>query len=68
MELLARFEPVPPAPDDCGAREWSELPQRMHYIVHLFCAYHLRPELSDEPFTAEQVATFGRGEVPEGTL
>src|SRR5690242_4362961 len=21
--LLARYEPVPPAPDDCGARDWS---------------------------------------------
>ena len=35
-ELLARFEPVAPAPDDCGARDWSDLHQRMHYIVHLF--------------------------------
>jgi hypothetical protein len=68
VELLARFEPIPPASDDCGAREWSELPQRMHYIVHLFCAFHLRGELSQEPFTAEQVATFGRGVVPEGEL
>ena len=24
-ELLARFEPVAPAPDDCGARDWSDL-------------------------------------------
>ena len=23
-ELLARFEPVAPAPDDCGARDWSD--------------------------------------------
>src|SRR6185312_567294 len=23
-ELLARFEPVPPAPDDCGALDWSD--------------------------------------------
>ena len=35
-ELLARFEPVAPATDDCGARDWSDLQQRMHYIVHLF--------------------------------
>ena len=34
-ELLARFEPVPPAIDDCGARDWSNLHQRMHYIAHL---------------------------------
>jgi hypothetical protein len=68
VELLGRFEPVPPAPDDCGAREWSDLPQRMHFIVHLFCAYHLRPELSEPPFTAEQVSAFARGVVPEGQL
>ena len=24
-ELLARYEPVAPEPDDCGARDWSEL-------------------------------------------
>ena len=24
---------------DCGARDWSDLPQRMHYILHLFRAY-----------------------------
>ena len=29
-ELLGRFEPVPPVPDDCGAREWSDFDQRMH--------------------------------------
>jgi hypothetical protein len=68
VELLARFEPAPPASDDCGAREWSELDQRMHYIAHLFRAFHLRRELSREPFTAEQVAAFGRGEIPDGTL
>ena len=58
IELLARFEPAPPAPDDCGARDWSDLDQRMHYIVHLFCAFHLREELSPPPFTPEQVASF----------
>jgi hypothetical protein len=35
VELLARYEPVPPALDDCGARDWSDLHQRMHYISHL---------------------------------
>ena len=23
-ELIARFEPVPPDTDDCGARDWSD--------------------------------------------
>jgi hypothetical protein len=66
--LLAQFEPVPPARDDCGARDWSDFQQRMHYIVHLFCAFHLREELSSSPFTPEQVASFGRGVVPDGEL
>jgi hypothetical protein len=66
--LLARFEPVPPALDDCGARDWSDIDQRMHYIVHLFCAFHLREELSRPPFTPEQVASFSGGVVPDGEL
>jgi hypothetical protein len=68
LELIGRFEPVPPGPDDCGARDWSVLDQRMHYIVHLFCAFHLREELSRPPFTPDQVARFSRGDVPGGEL
>jgi hypothetical protein len=68
IEFLARFEPLPPAPDRCGARDWSDLHQRMHYIVHLFRAFHLREELSGPPFTPEQVASFNRGIVPDGEL
>ena len=67
-ELLARFEPAPPAPDDCGARDWSNLHQRMHYIVHLFRAFHLSEQLFQPPFSAGQVATFSRGVIPEGEL
>jgi hypothetical protein len=67
-ELLARFEPAPPARDDCGARDWSDIHQRMHYLVHLFSAFHLREELSRPPFTPEQVASFSAGVVPDGEL
>ena len=67
-DLLARFEPVPPELDDCGARDWSDLHQRMHYIVHLFRAFQLNEQLADRPFTPEQVASFGRGVVPAGDL
>ncbi len=68
LELLARFEPLPPAPDDCGARDWSELNERMHYIAHLFRVFHLDEELARPPFTPDQVAAFSRGAVPEGDL
>ena len=67
-ELLAQYEPVAPAADDCGARDWSDLQQRMHYIVHLFRVFHLTEELSRPPFTPEQVASFSRGVVPDGEL
>jgi hypothetical protein len=68
IKLLARFEPVRPAPDDSGVQDWSDFDQRMHFIVHLFCAFHLRGELFDPPFTAQQVETLGRGLVPDGEL
>jgi hypothetical protein len=67
-ELLARFEPVLPAADDCGARDWSDLNQRMHYIVHMFCAFHFSEQLSRPPFSPEQVASFSQGIVPDGEV
>jgi hypothetical protein len=67
-ELLARFEPVAPAPDDCAARDWSELKQRMHYIAHLFRVFHSDAELARRPFTPAQIAAFSRGVVPTGDL
>jgi hypothetical protein len=67
-ELLARFEPAPPAPDDCGARDWSDLHQRMHYIIHLFRVFHLSEQLSESPFTEGQMASITRGVIPEGEL
>ena len=68
IELVAQFEPVPPKPDDCGAYDWSDLHQRMHYISHLFRAFHLDEALTSPPFTPEQVAGFERGVVPDGGL
>jgi hypothetical protein len=67
-ELLSRFEPVPPALDDCGARDWSNLHQRMHYIVHLFRVFHLSEQLSEPPFNPDQVASISRGVIPGGEL
>jgi hypothetical protein len=68
VELLARYEPVPPTFDDCGARDWSDLRQRMHYISHHFRAFHFDKALSDAPFTPAQVASIDRGVLPAGDL
>jgi hypothetical protein len=40
----------------------------MHYIVHLFRAFHLSQQLSQPPFNQDQVASIGRGVIPEGEL
>jgi hypothetical protein len=68
IALLSRYEPVPPAVDDCGATDWSVLEQRMHYIAHLFRAYHDDGALASPPFTPAQVARFRAGELPDGEL
>jgi hypothetical protein len=68
VALLSRYEPVPPAVDDCGAEDWSELDQRMHYIAHLFRAYHDDDSLAASPFTPAQVERFRAGELPDGEL
>ncbi len=67
-ELIAREAPVPPAVDDCGAQDWSELDQRMHYLVHLFRAYHEDATLASPPFTPAQVELLKAGIVPDGEL
>jgi hypothetical protein len=67
-ELIARYEPVPPALDDCGAEDWSVLTQRMHYIVHLFRAYSEDATLASPPFTPAQVERIRAGELPDGEL
>jgi len=68
IALVERFEPVPPEPDDCAANDWSDLHQRMHYISHLFRAFHLDEALANPPFTPEQVESFEAGVLPDGTL
>ena len=67
--LITRFEPAAaPGGDDCGARDWSVLEQRMHYILHLFRAWHEHPELARPPFTEAQVVSIAAGVVPDEDL
>ena len=68
IDLVGQFEPASPARDDCGAQDWSDFRQRMHYIVHLFRSFHAREDLVGPPFTPEQVRSFTAGVVPDGEL
>jgi hypothetical protein len=68
LEFLARCEPPAGQRDDCGADDWADLPQRMHYIAHLFRAFQDRRDLFDTPFTSKQVEAFYGGQIPDGRL
>jgi len=66
--LLGSLEPKLPTVDDAGARDWADFDQRMHYVAHLFRAFHLHEELRGPPFTVEQVKAFTAGTIPDGEL
>jgi hypothetical protein len=68
-ELRALLTTVEPAGCvDCGADDWADLAQRMHYIFHLFRAYHASAAVFDAPFTPEQTAAIRAGRLPDGRL
>ena len=54
---------TPHRPDD-----WSDLDQRMHYIVHLFRATQESADLYRAPFTPAQVGGILAGVIPGGDL
>jgi hypothetical protein len=66
--LLARIDPTPDSTRGSGAVDWSSLPDRLHYILDLFRCYHASIDLSDPPFTTEQIAALKAGRLPEGRL
>jgi len=66
--FLARVDPSPDSVRDTAVRDWSDLPDRMHYITDLFRCYAQRADLLDPPFTADQVADFTAGRLPSGRL
>jgi hypothetical protein len=68
VALIARYEPPAGTVDDCGAHDWSELHQRMHYISHLFRAFAATPALADAPFTQAQIELILAGSIPDGEL
>jgi hypothetical protein len=68
VDLCNRYEPLDGACVDCGARDWAELAQRMHYILHLFRAFLLDDRLMQPPFTPTQTDLLRLGEIPGGDL
>jgi hypothetical protein len=66
VKLLSGVEPADCA--DCGAADWADLLERMHYIFHLFRAYHENSAIFDRPFTDHQTQAIRAGRLPAGRL
>jgi hypothetical protein len=66
--FVKEYDPCAVGGTDCGAKDWCDLRQRMHYIVHLFRAYAETSSLFALPFSPEQLASVRAGIVPEGDL
>ncbi len=66
--LLEKIDPTPDSLIESGARDWADLPDRMHFIADLFRCYQERTELLEPPFSAEQVADMKSGRLPVGPL
>jgi hypothetical protein len=66
--MLAQIDPTPDSMRESGAVDWSDLPDRLHFIVDLFRSYHASADLFEPPFTADQIAALKAGRLPQGRL
>jgi hypothetical protein len=70
-EVLAFVGTIDPTPDSLvgsGAKDWADLPDRMHMILDLFRRQHDNAELFRPPFTPHQLGLIARGLTPDGRL
>ncbi|GAA0220609.1 hypothetical protein GCM10010492_18360 [Saccharothrix mutabilis subsp. mutabilis] len=68
LDLLTRVDPTPDSLRDTAAGDWSDLPDRMHYIADMFRCHAERATLQNPPFTDDQVAAMYDGRLPTGRL
>lgn len=66
--LLSQVDPTPDSLAGTGVADWGNLPDRLHFIVDLFRAYHEEPALFSPPFSPDQAASVAVGLVPAGRL
>jgi hypothetical protein len=66
--LLERLDPTADSTVGSGARDWADLPDRIHFIIDLFRCYQENRDLLEPPFTPEQTQALKAGKLPEGKL
>jgi hypothetical protein len=67
-QLLKRYDRSGDTLHRSRADDWSDLDDRMNYIVDLFRSYQQERALFDPPFTPDQMAEIDDGRIPEGEL
>lgn len=66
--LLERIDPTRDSLSDSGAVDWSNLTERLHFIVDLFRLYQQDADLFDPPFSPDQIVELKAGRLPAGSL
>ncbi len=68
LALLARVDPTPHDLAETGARDWSDLGERLHFIADLFRCHQDTPELLNAPYTPLQLREIAAHRMPPPPL
>jgi len=66
--LLEQIDPTKDNLADSGAVDWSDLPERLHFIVDLFRLYQQDSDLFEPPYSPDQITELKAGRLPAGAL
>ncbi len=64
-ELIAELDTTPHTTLGSGASDWTDLRDRMSYIVDLFRSRQREREMVEPPFTPAQTTAIRAGRVPD---
>lgn len=68
QDFLGTWDRSQGSPVGSRASDWSQIGDRMGYIVHLFRCFHVDDAVDAAPYDAEQVRAIEAGRVPAGPL
>jgi hypothetical protein len=68
VAVLAQLDRTPNTVVGSAAKDWTEVGDRMNYIVDFFRSRQQDPSMYDQPFTDDQVAAILEGRMPTGKL
>jgi hypothetical protein len=68
IDLVSKYDPNLASLKGSGAKNWTELNNRMAFIADLFRSRQQDMILSDQPFTDAQLAILRQGQLPHGPL